>query len=38
MLAAVKKLMADGTYESILKKWGLQQGAISNPVINGAID
>jgi polar amino acid transport system substrate-binding protein len=38
MLAAVKKLIADGTYESILKKWGVQQGAISEPVINGATD
>jgi polar amino acid transport system substrate-binding protein len=36
ILAAVKKLMADGTYTSILKKWGIQDGAIDNPVINGA--
>jgi polar amino acid transport system substrate-binding protein len=36
ILAAVKKLMADGTYTSILKKWGIQDGAINNPVINGA--
>ena len=35
-LAALKKLMADGTYQQILKKWGVQSGAISNPVINGA--
>jgi polar amino acid transport system substrate-binding protein len=36
MLAALKKLMADGTYASILKKWGIQAGAIKNPTINGA--
>jgi polar amino acid transport system substrate-binding protein len=34
VLAAVKKLMADGTYMKILKKWGVQEGAISNPAIN----
>jgi polar amino acid transport system substrate-binding protein len=37
VLAAVKKLMADGTYMKILQKWGIQAGAIDNPVINGAI-
>jgi hypothetical protein len=26
--------MADGTYMKILKKWGVQEGAISNPAIN----
>jgi polar amino acid transport system substrate-binding protein len=36
MLAAMKKLMADGTYISILKKWGIEAGAINNPTINGA--
>jgi polar amino acid transport system substrate-binding protein len=36
VLAAVKKLMSDGAYLSILKKWGIQDGAISNPTINGA--
>ena len=34
VLAAVKKIMADGTYKKILAKWGLQAGAISNPAIN----
>ncbi len=34
VLAAVKKIMADGTYEQILSKWGVQGGAISNPAIN----
>jgi len=37
VLAAVKHLMANGTYMKILKKWGVQEGAISNPVINGAV-
>jgi polar amino acid transport system substrate-binding protein len=36
ILAAVKELMKNGTYKSILAKWGLQSGAISNPKINGA--
>jgi polar amino acid transport system substrate-binding protein len=36
VLAALKTLIADGKYTAILKKWGVQQGAISNPVINGA--
>ncbi len=37
MLSAVKYLMKQGTYKKILKKWGVQGGAISNPKINGAI-
>jgi polar amino acid transport system substrate-binding protein len=36
VLAAVKDLMSSGLYMQILQKWGLQSGAISNPVINGA--
>jgi polar amino acid transport system substrate-binding protein len=36
VLAAVKALMAHGTYNQILTKWGIQSGAITNPVINGA--
>jgi polar amino acid transport system substrate-binding protein len=36
MLEALKKLISDGTYMKILKKWGVQEGAIDNPVINGA--
>ncbi len=36
ILAALKKLMSDGTYMKILQKWGIQEGAISNPAINGA--
>ena len=36
VLAALKHLMANGTYMKILHKWGVQAGAISDPVINGA--
>ena len=36
ILAALKKLISNGTYTTILKKWGIADGAISNPVINGA--
>jgi polar amino acid transport system substrate-binding protein len=36
LLAAVKKIMADGQYSQILAKWGVQGGAITNPQINGA--
>jgi polar amino acid transport system substrate-binding protein len=37
VLAAVKELISDGTYQQIMTKWGIQAGAITNPVINGAI-
>jgi polar amino acid transport system substrate-binding protein len=37
MLEALKQLMASGKYKAILEKWGIQEGAISNPKINGAI-
>ncbi len=36
LLAALKMLMANGTYAQILAKWGIQSGAITTPVINGA--
>ncbi len=36
VLAALKAVMADGTYAKILAKWGLQSGAITTPKINGA--
>jgi polar amino acid transport system substrate-binding protein len=36
MLAAMKAIMADGSYKQILDKWGLTAGAITDPVINGA--
>jgi polar amino acid transport system substrate-binding protein len=38
VLAAVKALMADGTYKKIMDYWGLQSIVIDNPTINGAID
>jgi polar amino acid transport system substrate-binding protein len=38
VLEALKELMANGTYESILAQWGVQDGAITNPQVNGAID
>lgn len=34
---ALDVLMKNGTYKSILTRWGIQQGAISTPKINGAI-
>jgi polar amino acid transport system substrate-binding protein len=34
---ALVVLIKNGKYKQILKKWGIQQGAISNPKINGAI-
>ncbi len=36
VLAGVKQLMQDGSYMKVLNQWGVQAGAISNPVINGA--
>jgi polar amino acid transport system substrate-binding protein len=36
-LDALKVLMSDGTYKAILTKWGVEDGAITNPKINGAI-
>ncbi|MQY03385.1 ABC transporter substrate-binding protein [Actinomadura macrotermitis] len=36
VLGAVKSLIADGTYKKILEKWGVEQGAITEPVLNGA--
>jgi polar amino acid transport system substrate-binding protein len=37
VLDAVKAVIADGTYKKILDYWGLEEGAISNPKINGAV-
>jgi polar amino acid transport system substrate-binding protein len=34
--AALNVLIANGTYMKILDKWGVQAGAITKPVINGA--
>jgi polar amino acid transport system substrate-binding protein len=36
VLAGMKALAADGTYMKILKKWGIQSGAIANFQLNGA--
>jgi len=36
VLAAIKKLMDDGTYDKIFDYWGLQGDKIDNPTINGA--
>ena len=36
VLQAIKDLMANGTYKTILTKWGVEAGAITDPVINGA--
>jgi polar amino acid transport system substrate-binding protein len=36
VLAGVKALIANGQYKSSLDKWGIGQGAITNPTINGA--
>jgi polar amino acid transport system substrate-binding protein len=36
VLAAIKALMADGTYDKIFDYWGLQGDKITNPTINGA--
>lgn len=36
ILGALKALQADGTYNKILEKWGIQNGADTNPVLNGA--
>ncbi|MFI5532734.1 ABC transporter substrate-binding protein [Kitasatospora sp. NPDC051853] len=33
---AVEALIADGTYKSILSKWGVEAGAIDKSVVNGA--
>ncbi len=34
--AALQSLMADGTYKQILEKWGIADGGITTPTINGA--
>ena len=36
VLGAVKELISDGIYAKIMDKWGVESGAISKPVINGA--
>jgi polar amino acid transport system substrate-binding protein len=34
--AAVNALIANGVYNQILTKWGVQPGAVASSVINGA--
>jgi polar amino acid transport system substrate-binding protein len=36
VLKAVQKLISDGTYTKIMTTWGVQDGAITDPKINGA--
>jgi polar amino acid transport system substrate-binding protein len=31
---AVKALIADGSYATVLQKWGVQAGAITDPAVN----
>lgn len=38
LLRAVKETIRDGAYAQVLRKWGVQVGAIDDPAINGAID
>lgn len=35
--AALEELMKNGTYQKLLKKWGIESGGITKPVIDGAI-
>jgi polar amino acid transport system substrate-binding protein len=37
ILLALKDLIADGKYASILSKWGVQPGADNHPALNGAL-
>jgi polar amino acid transport system substrate-binding protein len=36
LMAAVKLVIANGTYRQILEMWGIQAGAITSPKLNGA--
>jgi polar amino acid transport system substrate-binding protein len=36
VLAALQSLIKSGQYTTILKKWGVESGAITDPKINGA--
>jgi len=35
---ALNVLISNGKYKAILTKWGIQKGAISHPIINGAVN
>jgi polar amino acid transport system substrate-binding protein len=34
---AVKSLIADGSYQQVLEKWGVQDGAITDPTVNPSV-
>jgi polar amino acid transport system substrate-binding protein len=34
VVGALKDVMTDGTYTAVLKKWGVTQGAITDPAVN----
>jgi polar amino acid transport system substrate-binding protein len=34
---AVQSLIADGTYKTILTKWGVDAGAITAPAVNPSV-
>ncbi len=36
LLGSLKAMIADGSYQKILATWGVESGAITTPVINGA--
>ncbi len=36
ILVALQYMVSNGQYEAILKKWGVQSGALNTPAINGA--
>ena len=38
ILHAVEALMREGTYGAILRKWGVEVGAIEDPAINAAAE
>ena len=35
--AAVQSLITDGTYKTILSKWGVDAGSISTPAVNPSV-
>ncbi len=37
LVGALKAVMADGTYRTVLDRWGVGQGAITNPELNPAL-
>lgn len=38
LLAALKAVQAQGVYTKVLEAWGAQSGALTEPVINGAVE